>query len=215
MLEPYSEFSLIKLNLSLEELLPLFDDLELDNNDKSLYNLTPFRARKILYTKFIDNETYILKNKEFVQSVNDVRKNKRVFKSFEPSKKDHETLNLLLKSLFNFYNLKDNYDVIFHFVKIFALESGSSNSPEGIHRDGFDILVPCLVLERVNIEGGDSRIYDNGELVYKKIINSGEGLLLNEKDYVEMYHDVMPIKLKDASKTGYRTILGIDINLLN
>lgn len=214
MLEPYLEFSLKGINFSKDKLLSLFDDLELDNNDSSLYNLTPFRARKILYTKFIDNEMFILKNKEFSQKVDDKRKNKRVFKGFEPTINEHRLLNDFLKSLFSHFNLKDNYEITFHFVKIFASECGSSNSPEGIHRDGFDLLIPCLVLERYNIEGGESRIFDNGELIFKKVMEEGSGLFLNEGEYKEMYHDVLPIRLKDKNKTGYRTILGIDVDLI-
>lgn len=214
MLTPFSKFSLKDLEIDKDVLLTLFLDLELDKNDKDLYNLNPFRARKILFTKFIDNELFILPNKEFIQNVSDVRNKKREFKSFVPSKEEHLILDILCKKFTKLYDIKDNLEITFHFVKIFANKEGSSNSPEGIHRDGFDILVPCLVLERENIEGGYSRIFDNGELVYNKIIDEGEGLVLNEKDYVEMFHDVTPIKLKEGALSGHRTIMGIDINVL-
>ena len=35
-----------------------------------------------------------------------------------------------------------------------------TNSPEGIHQDGMDFIVPALIIDRVNIQGGQSLVYD-------------------------------------------------------
>ena len=212
-----------KLNLKevdFKKLDVFFKNLILDKNDKELYNKIPFRSRKILFTKFIMNKLSLTKKKTFSQNVNDKRKKPRVFSVMKVTKEQLLLLENLLKilikkSLKKISTIPNNFDVTFHFVRVNASISGESNSPEGIHRDGFDLLFPCIVVKRHNIKGGMSRFFikRNKEYkqIYSKVIKEKECLVADEKNYKDLYHDVTPIFIKNNKKPGYSDIIGIDI----
>jgi len=207
----------LKPHLNIGLLKSFFNNLELDTNDIKLYNLNPFRKRQILYTEYNNGILKIINKKSFIQNVNDSRKKERKFSVLKPTDKQlillKKVLEIILKKAKKSnFNVTSKLDVTFHFVKIIATQEGSSNSPEGIHRDGYDILVPCLVIERKNIEGGSSRFFVNKKLVFDKVMNEGRGIIVEENVNKELFHDVTPIKLKDSNKEGYRCIVGVDIN---
>jgi len=200
-----------------------FLNLDIDLNDKKLYGIKPFRSRKILYTFFNGETLTVIKKKGFKQRVSDDRSKKRIFKVFKPSSIQLKILNSMILDVIDYLktkkiNITSNLDITFHFVSIKASVKGETNSPEGIHRDGFDILIPCIVTERSNITGGYSRFFikkhNNFKLVFKNITNENYGLLVEENKNKELYHDVTPIRLKNKNKPGYRKIIGIDINFI-
>ena len=83
----------------------------------------------------------------------------------------------------------------------------SSNSPEGIHRDGADCIVSAFVLNRVNIMGGDSIIYNpHKKPVYRTTLKPGLGMFQEDR---ELYHHVTGIR-SDGNFVGYRDIIGLD-----
>jgi hypothetical protein len=65
-------------------------------------------------------------------------------------------------------------------------------APEGIHRDGVD-LVGIFCVNRENIEGGETCLYrdKNGSPVFKQILNPGELLVFSDRHF---YHYTAPIK---------------------
>ena len=100
---------------------------------------------------------------------------------------------------------KYNTDYIFvHQIRVYASQKNNVNLvPEGIHRDGYNIIGMC-VINRVNISGGKSNIYDNEKnLVLSKELKCGEFIILND---AKMYHDVTPIDLDNVNEEGYRDI---------
>jgi hypothetical protein len=213
-------FFKIKLK-EFKQLNIFFNDLELDNNDIKLYGKTPFRKRKILYAQFNNDKLIVLKKTSFSQNVKDERRKKRKFDVLRCNESNLALLEKFLKTLIDksrkkLPHIPSSFEVTFHFVQILASKSGESNSPEGIHRDGFDLLFPCVVIERCNIIGGLSRVYnkknDNFVLIFNKTIQEGEALVIDEKNYPYLYHDVTPIILKNKNKIGYRNIIGVDIN---
>jgi len=204
---------LININL----LKSFFTKLEIDNNDKKLYGLIPFRSRQILYTEYNKGKLKVVNKQAFVQNVSDIRSKERKFSILTPTNKQINILTKLLNVIFNKAKknnifIADKLDVTFHFVKIHASETGASNSPEGIHRDGFDILIPCLVIERNNIKGGFSRFFLNKKIVFNRVIKEGRCLVVEENKNKDLFHDVTPIVLDKKDKEGYRCIIGIDIN---
>jgi hypothetical protein len=204
-------------NFNLKYLKPFFKDLVIDCNDKILYNLEPFRARKILYIKYKHDKFYLDKGKKtFTQNVADIRRKKRKFTIFSPNKKELKILISFLKEFLKHIDkeitIKDSVlEITVHFVKILANKKGQTNSPEGIHRDGFDILMPCFVIERKNIKGGYSRFFINKKCVFKKQIKEGQGIYIYENLHKNVFHDVTPIY--STGKISFRTIIGIDINI--
>lgn len=213
-------FFKIKLK-EFKQLNIFFYDLKLDNNDIKLYGKTPFRKRKILYAQFKNNKLIVLKKTSFSQNVEDERRRERRFDILKCNESNLVLLEKFLKTLIDesrkkLPHIPSSFEVAFHFVQILASKTGESNSPEGIHRDGFDLLFPCVVIERCNIRGGQSRMFnkknDNFILIFNKTIQEGEALVVDEKHYPHLYHDVTPIFLKNKNKIGYRNIIGVDIN---
>lgn len=98
-----------------------------------------------------------------------------------------------------------NSDYIFvHQIRVYASNEASINLiPEGIHRDGYNII-GMSVINRENIQGGISNLYDSEKnIVLSNQLQRGEMLIVND---AKMYHDVSPIKLDNLDKEGYRDI---------
>jgi hypothetical protein len=86
----------------------------------------------------------------------------------------------------------------------------SHNSPEGIHRDGASYIVSAFVVNRANVGGGESIIYDeNKKEEYETILKRGHGMFMEDK---VQYHYVEPIHALNNC-LGFRDILGIDIKI--
>lgn len=79
-------------------------------------------------------------------------------------------------------------------------------APEGIHRDGVD-LVGIFCVNRENIEGGETCLYrdKNSSPVFKKILNPGELLVFSDRHF---YHYTAPIK-PSGDRQGIRDVFVI------
>ncbi len=89
----------------------------------------------------------------------------------------------------------------------------SENSPEGIHQDGADYIVSALVINRINLKGGISDIYDMDKNLLKFVtLNENELIFQNDK---KLYHYVTPIKCLNKDYLGFRDIIGLDINIMD
>ncbi|CNE83323.1 2OG-Fe dioxygenase family protein [Yersinia kristensenii] len=91
-----------------------------------------------------------------------------------------------------------------------------SNSPEGLHQDGSNYIVSALVIDKYNIEGGESKLYctEKDEFIKSHTLEPGEGLFHIDKGST-IWHQVTPIKLKKPPmEIGYRNILGFDFNYI-
>lgn len=83
----------------------------------------------------------------------------------------------------------------------------STNSPEGIHRDGADCIVSAFVLNRVNIVGGETIVYNSDKTqIYKTTLNPGLGMFQED---CELYHYVTGVH-GVSNRIGYRDIIGLD-----
>ena len=89
-----------------------------------------------------------------------------------------------------------------------------SNSPEGIHQDGFDYIVSALVIERHEVLGGESQVFSNDKLTQlcTTTLMPGFGLLQPDQN-TSLWHQVTPITVKDPSLQGFRSSIGFDIAL--
>ena len=66
-----------------------------------------------------------------------------------------------------------------------------------------------MVLNRMNICGGESIVYDQNKMIqYKTILENQEGMYQED---IKQWHYVTPIQTKEG--IGFRDILGIDIIL--
>ncbi|MEZ5451122.1 MAG: 2OG-Fe dioxygenase family protein [Thiolinea sp.] len=78
-------------------------------------------------------------------------------------------------------------------------------TPEGVHKDGADYIL-IMLLDRQNVQGGVSHIYDNAmqPLEQCQMRARGDLLLVNDR---EVYHGVTPILPEDASRPAWRDVL--------
>ena len=84
------------------------------------------------------------------------------------------------------------------------LEEGKP-TPEGVHKDGADYIL-IMLLNRQNIEGGVSYIYDNDrqEIAQCTLGISTDLLLVNDH---KVYHGVTPIYPADPNQAAWRDVL--------
>ncbi|HPY42255.1 MAG TPA: 2OG-Fe dioxygenase family protein, partial [Thiolinea sp.] len=84
------------------------------------------------------------------------------------------------------------------------LEEGKP-TPEGVHKDGADYIL-IMLLNRQNIEGGVSYIYDNErhEIAQCTLGIGTDLLLVNDH---KVYHGVTPIYPADPDRAAWRDVL--------
>lgn len=115
----------------------------------------------------------------------------------------------------NHENVK-KLNIVTHHTHVQATQDQvGDNSPEGIHQDGFDYIVSALVIERKNITGGVSQVFgsDKKTCFLKTQLMPGQGILQPDKDTC-LWHSVTPFAVLPECKTGYRSSIGFDINLM-
>jgi hypothetical protein len=86
-----------------------------------------------------------------------------------------------------------------------SINNQGKPTPEGIHKDGADYIC-IMLLDRKNISGGVSEIYDNNKtlLCSTQLEHRGDLILLNDH---AVYHRVTEIKLKNQDSKAYRDVL--------
>ncbi|MDO8598729.1 MAG: 2OG-Fe dioxygenase family protein, partial [bacterium] len=97
-----------------------------------------------------------------------------------------------------------------------------TNAPEGIHRDGADYIVSALVMERDDVDGGMSIVYDPAKdrKLLEMTLTPGQGLFQADQLYTLpaeqwLWHNVTPVTLHDTDgdRRGSRNIFGFDVVL--
>lgn len=102
----------------------------------------------------------------------------------------------------------DNINLIqIHQIRVVINNNNISNNinvtPEGIHKDGYNIIGICCI-NRNNIEGGINNVYnENKEKIYECKLEEGEIIFLNDNN---LFHDVTEVKVIDKNKLAYRDI---------
>ena len=196
-----------------------YNNLPIDTTNKQGF---PTRLRRYAnYNVKINEKDYEIhytgKNK-FKQDVPDTRRELREFTLLEKKYiKNDFILNLISKlsamTIINSDIKINKLDISLHQVRQICYPNVQShNSPEGIHQDGVDFIVSALVMNRTNIEGGESILYDvYKNEIYRTTLYPGEGIFQEDR---KLWHFVTPIKSIDNC-VGYRDILGIDINIIS
>lgn len=116
----------------------------------------------------------------------------------------------------------DKFQFTFHQMQTFASEgSVSKPAPEGIHQDGAAFIVSAIVIEKVNVTGGVSRVYhakpgsetDLSKLALEHELLPGQGIMQPD-EFDNYWHGVTPIKRINKNEIGYRSIIGFDIEFM-
>ena len=184
------------------------------------------RSRRYCNLKIDVSDNYLYrinytKNNIFKQNVDDSRSVEREFELMDIYHINQPWLTEFLTQISALSVLNHNYykghkkikevDIHLHQVRQTTYPTiDAHNSPEGIHRDGADYIVSAFIINRNNILGGESTIYDqNKEVSYKTKLSHGEGIYQED---IKQWHYVSPIECEQKG-LGFRDILGIDLIL--
>ncbi|WP_299434310.1 2OG-Fe dioxygenase family protein [uncultured Aquimarina sp.] len=165
----------------------------------------------------------------FEQDVDDFRVWKRVFKQAKREAVENEMFFELLKKMAGLVKKIHpevrKIQITSHFMRTISKEKiKGENSPEGVHEDGAQYIMSALVVNRQNITGAESQVYekitsDTNELIYKKVLEPGEFIFQADtgEEFTfgnDLWHYVTPIEPEDVSKPGIRDIIGFDMDIL-
>ncbi|MEX6626887.1 2OG-Fe dioxygenase family protein [Tenacibaculum salmonis] len=167
--------------------------------------------------------------KSFKQDVSDFRVWKRVFKQASKASVENELFKNLLKEVFllisEIHPTTQKIKVTSHFMRTISdIQIKGENSPEGVHEDGAKYIVSALVINRTNILGGETQIFEavseKKELVFNTILEAGEFAFQadtgEEKEFgTDLWHYVTPIQPINLAEKGIRDIIGFDIEIVS
>ncbi|MGK7875250.1 MAG: 2OG-Fe dioxygenase family protein [Xenococcaceae cyanobacterium] len=178
-------------SIKVEEFKHFFSALPVDPYIKDRYRLRRLSHFKIFGDELIKlPHGYLFQSKDYNPVVGDIKR------EFEELDDDLIGLDEFKKLVFEFSNcckLQSEVTIGVHQIRTTCSPKNFGNpAPEGIHRDGCD-FVGIFSVDRKNIQGGETHLYaaKREKPVFKKILNQGELLLVNDHDY---FHFTTPIK---------------------
>ncbi len=164
----------------------------------------------------------------FAQAADDFRAMRRVFaEAGEESVAGpyfRQLLQALASTVREIHPETTSLRVTVHFMRSLAHgDVPGENSPEGIHEDGAAYIVSALVVQRRNVEGAESQVYEQladgtRELLLAHTLQPGELLFQadtgEEKTFGnDLWHHVTPAYAAVKGEVGVRDILGVDVEL--
>ena len=181
-----------------------FNDLNIDK----YYENKRLRAYSLLDIHNIDNIN-IMGDIGFYQANNYNNYNGNILRNYQNISKNilyNNDFKYLIKTFkenaLETMNIKINYLQI-HQIRVYANETNINLVPEGIHQDGYNII-GMVCIDRYNIKGAISNIYDNNKNKIHNIqLEEGELLILNDN---KLFHDVTNMELDNKEKQGHRDI---------
>ncbi len=190
---PYSiSFALEKVDtIKLEGFKRFFRDLPVDPYIKGKY-----RFRRLSRLKVVGNELtklphgYLFQSKQYNPLVGDIR---REFGELDDALVELDEFKKLVLEFRNYSKLESAVEIGVHQIRTTCSPNNFGNpAPEGIHRDGCD-FIGIFSVDRENIEGGETHLYvaKKEKPVLKKVLNPGELLLVNDRNF---FHFTTPIK---------------------
>jgi hypothetical protein len=206
--------NLQKLSIELNDFKESWRNLAADNflNDGGHYRY----RRYAVFTWQADKEKQqgqltLLPHEAHYQSTYRNAMNGGIYRDFEPFEKS--TLdNPVLKNIIDWtakilsFAKETSWRIQAHQFRIKANnDEVGKPTPEGIHRDGADFIF-IMLLQRDNITGGVSHIYDdNKKLLFGAVLEElGDLVLLDDR---KVWHGVSEIYALDKTNIGYRDVL--------
>ncbi|WP_378178315.1 2OG-Fe dioxygenase family protein [Aquimarina sp. SS2-1] len=209
---------------------------QLDDNQQQEFDQLSMITRQRNISSFLieiwDNQYFVERiiQQGFEQDVDDFRVWKRVFKQATREAVENDLFFGLLKKMADLVKKLHpevrKIQITSHFMRTISKEKiKGENAPEGVHEDGAQYIMSALVVNRQNIKGAESHIYekttsDTNELIYKKVLQPGEFIFQADtgEEFTfgnDLWHYVTPIEPEDISKPGIRDIIGFDMDILD
>ncbi|MEW7280050.1 2OG-Fe dioxygenase family protein [Aquimarina sp. 2201CG1-2-11] len=208
---------------------------QLDTDQKQEFNHLSMVTRRRNISSFIieiwDDTFFVERTQQesFKQDVEDFRVWKRVFTQATRKVVENELFFKLLKKIADLVREIHpeirKVQITSHFMRTISYKQiKGENSPEGVHEDGAQYIMSALVINRQNIVGAESQVYEKGasgsnEMIYHKVLAPGEFIFQADtgEEYTfgnDLWHYVTPIEPLDTSESGIRDIIGFDIDIL-
>ncbi|AXT52698.1 hypothetical protein D1818_18400 [Aquimarina sp. BL5] len=208
---------------------------QLDANQKQEFDQLSTITRQRNISSFLieiwDDQYFVerIVQQGFEQDVDDFRVWKRVFKQATREAVENELFSELLKKMAGLVKKIHpevrKIQITSHFMRTISEEKiKGENSPEGVHEDGAQYIMSALVVNRQNITGAESQVYektasDTNELIYKKVLQPGEFIFQADtgEEFTfgnDLWHYVTPIEPEDITNPGIRDIIGFDMDIL-
>ena len=203
---------------------------------RSLAAIQPWRRRSVCSFDLTIEKQISIKRvfpKGFEQALveTDIRSLPRVFEETKSDLVENSLFSNFLRTIAQYaqkitphVNIK-KMQITAHFMSVQARKGvPGNNSPEGAHEDGADFIISALVINRANITGGKSQVFEkltSGELVniFERELQAGEFLFQadtgEEKHYGnDLWHYVTPFYVAPPATSAWRDIIGLDISIV-
>jgi len=200
--------------------------------------IIPWRRRSVCQFVLIENDSGIEATRQavpqFAQDTgeDDLRSWPRVFDESPVSHVGNELFLNLMKAVFKVVKKVSRspiskLEITAHFMSVKARKNQpGNNSPEGAHEDGADFIISALVINRINLEGGESQVIElresgKKEIIYRHILQPGEFIFqADSRDELiygnDLWHHITPFHIADADgEESWRDIIGFDINVIS
>jgi len=199
-----TEYALETINsLQLNRIEKFFDHLPLDP-----YLEGNYRFRRLSNFVISSNNLVKLPHSVFFQSKDYNPLLGDVAREYQELDDDLIQLEEFQKIVFEFFKYcqlcSQHNQIAVHQIRTIASQERMGNpAPEGIHRDGVD-LVGIFCVNREQISGGETCLYKNknGSPIFQEILNPGEFLIFNDKPFL---HYTSPIK-PTSDRLGIRDV---------
>lgn len=196
-------YILERLNaLDMDKLIPFFTDLPIDP-----YLEGNYRFRRLSHFRISDRHLVQLPHTAMFQSKTHNPLLGNVVREY--AELDLELINLpdfqaLILEFFEFcQRCSTSNEVGVHQIRITTDQGVGNPAPEGIHRDGVDII-GIICVNRDGVAGGETHLYESKARspVFTKVLNPGELLVVNDH---QLFHFTTPIQARSPG-AGVRDV---------
>lgn len=190
-------YVLERLNsFNVAKLIPSFSQLPVDPYLKGDY-----RFRRLSHFQISHDRLTKLPHRAMLQSktYNPLLGNViREYAELDQDLVDLEEFQTLILEFFEFCRrCSISHEVDVHQIRITADQKVGNPAPEGIHRDGVDV-VGIFCVNRDNITGGETHLYESKDRspAFVKVLDPGELLVVNDHQF---FHFTTPIQVQSAA----------------
>lgn len=180
-----TDYALETINsVNLGKLVHFFNNLSSDSYLKEKY-----RFRRLSRFQIVDDRivklphNYLFQSKKYNPILGDVI---REYPEIEDGLIQLQDFQKIIREFYEFCKLCSRHtEIAVHQIRTTtSAEQPGQPAPEGIHRDGVD-LVGIFCVNRDQIEGGTTSLYKskNGSPILSKVLNPGEFLIFNDNQF--------------------------------
>ena len=187
-------------SLNLEEIKPFFRELPVDPYIKDNY-----RFRRLSRFTVSGNELiklphgYLYQSKNYNPLMGDI---KREFAEIDDQLIKLDSFKMMVLAFIDSCKIHPEAEIGIHQIRTTCSPTSYGNpAPEGIHRDGTDFIA-IFSVDRENIQGGETHLYvtRKEKPVFRKILNPGELLLVNDHEFLHFTTSIQPITAQAGSR---------------